>query len=115
MSGRSALLVALAPADAAPALEGAADVGAHLVDGAEEARSHAIGLARLEDERRAVALVEAEVATIAQEVGVAAGAFVHAVEVAAEDADVLGQGGEAARPAGRALGDAARVEALSRP
>src|SRR5262249_42776265 len=93
-----ALLVALAEARPAAALQGAASVGALLVDGAEVARARGI-----DGQGGAVPVREAHVAAVADELGERSRLVVHPVPVVAEDADVLGQRREAARPAGRAL------------
>src|SRR5262249_15693623 len=92
-----ALLVPLAPAGPAAPREGAAHVGAHLVDGADEAWP------RLDSQRRTASLVEAHVAAVAEEVGERSRMAIHAIPVAAEDAPVRRERGEAARPAGGAL------------
>ncbi len=57
-------------------------------------------------ELQGMALFEAEVTAVADEMGEALGAVIHPVHVDAPDPDVFGQGGEAAGTAGRALGHA---------
>lgn len=85
-------------ASARPAFERPTNVWPHRVDATNEAA------ARLDGQCSAVSFVNLHKAAIAYEMREGLRFVVHTVVIDAEDADVFGQSGEAARPAEQAIG-----------